>query len=165
MNRELRVARDKETVLGGGVYELTDNGFPRQPGDYQFPPYRLTMTYGKGEAEEVAARYIALCQQTCCWLAIDYNVFRRMVAAELRDQQIQTGRIFSFISVEKARIGTGLDDWITWVIDAGILWLIEAGCLEREDTNDETGYPCTIITPTHRFFPPIERYALTPVTG
>lgn len=161
MEFNLVVPRDTETVLGGGTYALEGAEFPHPPQNYRFAPYSLPATFGKTEGEEVAARYLALCQQADNWVILDYNVFCRMVGDELVSERIQNGEVFSLILLEMARWGSDLHQWINAVIDVGLHYLRERGFIEFIDEINEQGNPCTLIRPLPQFIVPIERHIAT----
>lgn len=163
MDFSLHTDRDTETTLGGGTYKFDEaDQMPHRPEDYSFSPYLLTMSYGKVEAEEVAARYITLCREAGEWVILDYNVLRRMVGKELMDELIQKGEVFSLIDMKMHRMGSNLDDWITQVIAVGLNNLKDCGFIEVIRRVDEEGHDCDLIKPTLRFFEPIERFVAVP---
>ncbi len=134
-----------------GIHEWMGAPTLHSPEHYAFPKYTLTGSFGKTEAEEVAARIVTICQNQGMWVTIDYDFLRRMVLDELNAGQIQSGEVTSLFAAEGLRTGTGPEDWITSMLAIGVRYLQEGNYVVI--ANPKKGYASMmLITPTPRFF-------------
>ncbi len=67
-----------------GLYEMDQSEMPYGPSELSFPLYVLPMTFGRGESEEAAARFIAICQRLGRWCGVTTAKLNEQLKAELQ---------------------------------------------------------------------------------
>ena len=142
----------------GGLYPWMGAEPPHPPSYYVFPKYTLTGSFGKAEAEEVAARLVALCQQQGAWVTIGYSALCQMVLDELNAGLIQNSELNSLFADESLRFGPGSDDWITYSLAIGIHYLKASGYVTVGEFLRD-GKMSLLVTPTPAFFGPLAAFA------
>ena len=75
------------------------------PKDVKFPKYLLPDTLGKAEAEEIAARYITICQEKNKWEGVNLRDFAESLDDDAKNIEEVSKEITTIILIDRWRMG------------------------------------------------------------
>ena len=118
------------------------------PRDVKFPKYLLPDTLGKAEAEEIAARYVTICQEKNEWSGISLHDFAESLDEDARNIEEVSKRITTIILLDRWRMG-GPN-----FAEIGFQYLNSENFITWEEKDGENYF-----LPTEKLLKAIEKYA------
>ena len=120
------------------------------PEDVKFSKYVLPGALGKAEPEEVAARYISLCQENGNqWVGINLLDFCETLDRDARNIKEVSRKTQTLIVLDLARTDGGTD-----FFETGLSYLIGGQYITIEKTDEEALY----FFPTQKLLKAVEKF-------
>jgi len=118
------------------------------PRDVKFPKYLLPDTLGKAEAEEIAARYIIICQEKNKWDGISLRDFAESLDNDAKNIEEVSKETTTIILIDRWRMG-GPN-----FAEIGFQYLNSGDFIRWEEKDGENYF-----LPTEKLLKAIEKYA------